>query len=411
MKIGLLTQWYAPEPGPAALPTGLAEGLAARGHDVRVLTGFPNYPHGVVADGYTQRRRLDETVGGVHVRRVALYPSHDSSAGRRVANYASFAASALVSGLDVLEDVDALWVNYSPVTISLPMFRLHKRRGTPLVVHALDLWPDTVTASGLGGRLGGSVNRALEALCSRIYSVADTVAYISPGVGDVLADRGVARDKLAYAPMWADESANRPVEPSVQRSRGIGPDTLVLAYAGTLGGAQDLDTLIDACARITDLDVACLIAGSGTHEAQLRQRAERSGATNVRFLGRLDADGMRELNADADLHYVGLNDHPLARITMPSKVQAVLASGRPIVGSLVGDAADVVQRAGGWTVSPGDVDGLEAHLRGIAAQGRIALQTVGKQGRALYDQEFSHATGVARIESLLETAARRGRRD
>src|SRR5450756_1458513 len=98
MRVGLLTQWYDPEPGPAALPGVLARGLVARGHEVQVLTGFPNYPTGVVAAGYRMRRVLDEVVDGVDVRRVALYPSHDASTVRRVTNYVSFGASAVVNG-------------------------------------------------------------------------------------------------------------------------------------------------------------------------------------------------------------------------------------------------------------------------------------------------------------------------
>lgn len=410
MKIGLLTQWYAPEPGPASLPTGLAEGLAERGHDVRVLTGFPNYPHGQIAAGYQQQRRLDETISGVRVRRVALYPSHDGSAVRRVANYASFAASALVSGLDVLEDVDVVWVNYSPVTISLPMFALRRRRGTPVVVHVLDLWPDTVMASGLGRGLGSRADKTLHALCDKIYQVADTVAFISPGVGDVLLGRGVAGDKLAYAPMWADEGANFPLPPADPRGWGIGSETLVVTYAGTLGGAQDLHTLIDACAQVRDLDLVCLVAGSGTHSEYLRAHAREVGASNVRFVGRLSADEMRALNATSDVHYVGLNGHSLGKITMPSKVQAILAAGRPIVGSLDGDAAAVVESSGGWTVRPGDVAGMGGHLRAMAEMGRRDLASHGDRARAYYVSEFSHQRGVDRIEKLLIEAASRRRR-
>ncbi|MBE7324820.1 glycosyltransferase family 4 protein [Nocardioides sp. Y6] len=409
MKIGLLTQWYAPEPGPASLPTGLAEGLAARGHEVTVLTGFPNYPHGRIAEGWKQQRRLDSQVNGVHVRRVALYPNHDQSALRRVANYASFAASARMSGLDAMADVDALWVNYSPVTVAWPMLALH-RRGIPSVVHVLDLWPDTVLASGLGGGVGRIAERPLTALCDRMYDAGSVVAYISPGVGDVLASRGVPRDKLAYAPMWADEQVHQPQPRATARGWDVADDTLTVAYAGTLGGAQDLETLIDACARVTDLDLMCLVAGSGTHEDELRERARRVGASNVRFVGRLDADGMARLNATADVHYVGLNDHPLAATTMPSKVQAVLASGRPIVGALVGDAADVVRQSGGAAVAPGDVDGLARHLRELSGQGREEAARRGVLARDFYEREFSFDTGASRVEDLLVKAAGGGRR-
>lgn len=410
MRIGMLTQWYEPEPGPASLPSGLARELVARGHQVQVVTGFPNYPTGRVADGYRQRRRSEEVLGGVAVRRVALYPNHDASAVRRVANYGSFAASAWASGLDVLADVDVLWVNYSPVTIGLPMLALQRRHRTPAVVHVLDLWPDTVTASGLGGGRASAVEAPLHRWCDLLYRRADSVAYISPGVGDVLAGRGVPRDKLAYAPMWADEAVNKFRPMSDERGWGLGKHTLALVYAGALGGAQDLSSLIRACAQIRDLDVRCLVAGSGTHEQDLVRLATEVGADNVRFLGRLTPERVSDLSAAADVHYVGLNDHPLAELTMPSKVQAILASGRPIIGSLVGDAAAVVERAGGWTSRPGDVEALAENIRAAATSGRSSLEPLRRSARDLYEAEFAQGRGIDRIEDLLMRAAGARRR-
>jgi len=401
----MLTQWFDPEPGPASLPGTLAHGLAARGHDVQVVTGFPNYPTGRIAAGYRQRRRLDESWNGVRVRRVALYPSHDASGVRRLANYSSFAASSTVSGLDALRDVDVLWVNYSPVTIGLPMFVQQWKHRTPSVVHVLDLWPDTLFASRFVG--DGQVSRTLHAglgwWCRAMYDRAHTVAHISPGVGDVLQRRGVPAHKLQYAPMWADESVFRP-RPAA-RGWGLGPDTVAIAYAGTMGRAQDLTTLLKACARVADLDLRCLIAGSGVDETTLRKLAKQEGAANVDFLGRLGAAEVAQLMAVSDLQYVGLNDHPLARITMPSKVQAILASARPIAGSLVGDAADVVQRAGGWTVAPGDVSGLVGALRAASEAGRAGLSSLGRRARVLYEQEFGMTRGIDRIEAILAEAA------
>lgn len=407
MRIGLLTQWFEPEPGPAALPGMLARALAGRGHEVRVLTGFPNYPTGRIVDGYRQRRRLDEISQGVHVRRVALFPSHDSSPVRRFANYGSFATSALLSGMDVLGDVDVLWVNYSPVTIGLPMFVQAWRHRTPTVVHVLDLWPDTLFASHFAARgvLGRAAETALTTWCGSMYSRASLVGYISPGVGPVLEQRGVPARKLRYAPMWADESVFRPLPLADERRWGLGAGTVALGYAGTLGGAQDLTTLIRACARVQDLDLRCLVAGSGVQEESLRRLAEEVGATNVRFLGRLDKAQVMELMAASDLQYVGLNGDPLSRVTLPSKVQSILACGRPIVGSVVGDAAGVVARAGGWPVPPGDVDGLSAALRTAVRIGRRGLWFLGGTGREVYDEEFAMDVAIGRVEQMLEEAA------
>ncbi len=404
MRIGMLSQWYPPEPGPASLPGVLAEELVNRGHSVNVLTGFPNYPTGVLATGYRQTLRHVEWRNGVQVRRVPLYPSHDGSPVRRAANYASFGGSAALLGSKSLRDVDALWVNYSPVTVGLPMLAERAKRRTPTVVHVLDLWPDTLTASGFAGsgRSGAVVERRLHAWCRRLYEAADVVAYISPGVGDVLESRGVPRHKLAYAPMWADEARFRPEPIPEERGWGVDPDEVALVYAGTLGRAQGLEALVQAAAQVRELPLKVLIAGSGVEEGNLRDLAGEVGATNVQFLGRISPDRMPELMAAGDVHYVALNSDALARITMPSKIQATLAAGRPIIGSLVGDSRLVVRDSGsGWTADPGDVTGLVQALHAALAAGRKGLAEMGVQGRAYYEAEFSLARGVDRIEGLL----------
>ena len=144
MRIGILSQWFDPEPGPASLPGVLARGLVDRGHDVQVVTGFPNYPTGLLDSRYRMSRRLDERIGVVDVRRVALYPSHDGSVAGRLGNYASFGASAVASGIGAFRGVDAIWVYASPITVSWPLWAARLTMGLPGSAHALDLWPDTL---------------------------------------------------------------------------------------------------------------------------------------------------------------------------------------------------------------------------------------------------------------------------
>lgn len=409
MRFGLLTQWYDPEPGPAGLPGGLARGLVERGHRVQVVTGFPNYPTGVLADGYRQSPCLDEVIDGVAIRRVPLYPSHDASSAKRVLNYGSFALSASVAGLSALDGIDALWVNYSPVTVGLPMLLQRAMRRTPTVTHVLDLWPDTLFASGFGGggRAGAITERALSRWCNALYRNSERVAYISPGVGDVLLDRGVPGKKLVYAPMWADEGVFDALDVPIERGWGLGDGDIALVYAGTLGGAQGLDSLIHACADLkAEPQFRCLIAGSGVREAELRRLAERVGANNVTFLGRLERTDMRSLMAAGDVHYIGLNDHRLAATTMPSKVQTTFACARPVIASVVGDAAHVVEDAdAGWVVPPSEAKVLAEAVRSAIKAGRPGLASRGRKARSYYEREFSARVGIDRIERLLVDVA------
>ncbi|NYF58232.1 glycosyltransferase family 4 protein [Micromonospora purpureochromogenes] len=406
MRVGLLSQWFDPEPGPAGLPGVLARGLASRGHEVRVLTGFPNYPTGRVLPGYRMTRRADEDRDGVRIRRVALYPSHDRSALRRLATYGSFAASALASGTGALRGLDALWVSNSPITVSLPMWFVRYAHRVPVVLHVLDLWPDSVRASGfLGDGPGRALaERAMGGWCAAMYRAAARVAYISPGVGELLARRGVPEEKLVHIPMWADET---PAPPSAElrAELGIADDRVVLVYAGTLGEAQGLEALIDACALTDDPRLLCLIAGSGTAEDRLRDRAEASGARNVRFLGRLPRERVPALMAAGDAHYVSLRPGGMSAYTMPSKVQATLAAGRALLVAADGDVATVARDSGaGITARPGDPSSIADGIREVCELGREKLHLLGRAGREYYTRAFSAAAGVARVEAALRQA-------
>ncbi|MDG4771377.1 glycosyltransferase family 4 protein [Solwaraspora sp. WMMD792] len=405
MLIGLLTQWFDPEPGPAALPGRLAHALARRGHEVRVVTGFPNYPTGRLTPGYRMARRVDEMDGDVRIRRVALYPSHDRSAARRLVNYGSFAGSALISGVDALRGLDALWVGNSPISVAMPMWYARHIHRVPVLLHVLDIWPDSAVASGFlgGGPLSRSLARGMAGWCEAMYRSADRVAYVSPGAGGLLAGRGVPPEKLVYIPMWADEAT--PVRHRDLRAElGIRPDQVVLSYAGALGEAQGLDPLIDACARVDDPRLVCLIAGSGTTEDRLRARAARAGASNIRFLGRLPRDRMPALMAAGDVHYVSLRPGGMSAYTMPSKVQAILAAGRALLVAAEGDAATVAQDSGaGFVARAGDPDSIGTALREACDLGREKLELLGQAGRSYYDRVFSVAVGAERVEQTLRT--------
>jgi len=147
MKIGIVTQWYPPEP--AFIPASLATELVARGHQVRVLTGFPNYPSGKLYPGYRQRWQHVETLDGVTVRRVPLYLSHDSSGMRRAANYLSYGLSSSLAGMRFLAGSDVVYVYLTPATAFMAAAVLKKLDRVPVVIHVQDVWPESVTESSM----------------------------------------------------------------------------------------------------------------------------------------------------------------------------------------------------------------------------------------------------------------------
>lgn len=412
MRIGIFSQWYDPEPGPAATVTVPARELAARGHSVHVLTGFPNYPTGVLMPGYRMAPLAHEDLGGVHITRVPLIPSHDRSALHRIANYASFGASAAALGVPSLPPFDVLWVNYSPITLALPMWLQQLLHGTPTACQVGDLWPDTVVVSDLDG--AGVVVTAghalLDAWCRAMYRSSDAVVHISPGVGAVLRSRGVPAERLHLIPMSADEAVFHPVGRSLRAEFGVDDDATVLLFAGSMGGAQGVEALLDAVALVADPRLVVLLAGSGTHEHELRQRAAALDLAGVHWLGRLPQDHMTDLLATADLAYIPLVPHPLSAVTMPSKTQSTLAAGRAILAAADGDLADVVTRNEvGFVARPGDPEAIAAAIRRALDVGRDGLARLGERARRTYLEQFSVDRTVTLMEELLADLARRPR--
>ena len=149
MRILILSQFFDPEPIVKGLP--FARELSRRGHAVEVLTGFPNYPGGKLYPGYRLRPWQREVLDGIPVHRVALYPSHDGSAVRRTANYASFALSAAVAGPFLVRKPDVVYVYHPPATVGLPALVFRALRGCPVVYDVQDLWPDSVASSRMVG--------------------------------------------------------------------------------------------------------------------------------------------------------------------------------------------------------------------------------------------------------------------
>jgi glycosyltransferase involved in cell wall biosynthesis len=410
MKFGILTQWFDPEPGGGAIAGSLARELSRRGHDVKVLTGFPNYPSGTIYPSYSLRPIQDSFHEGFDLRRVALYPSHDESTFHRLLNYGSFAMSATALGVPWLRGLDALWVYNSPASIALPMWSAKYLLGVPHVLHVMDLWPDSIFLSDFGdqSRLAPLITRGLEKWCQKMYGSASSVAYVSRGMGLELAQRGVSESKLHYVPVWADEGVAVATEPTARSTWGVKEEELIILYAGALGASQGLETLIEGLALVRNrVKVTCLIAGSGTAESSLRALTSSRGLDNVHFLGQVPREQMTGIAHAADLHVVILRDFPLSGITMPSKIQTTLACGKPFIAALPGDARmAALQSNAAFMANPGDAQSIAEAILTAVGMGRVKLAEMGRRGAEHYGKIFALGLGVDRLEMLLIEAAR-----
>ncbi|MDO5711730.1 MAG: glycosyltransferase family 4 protein, partial [Micrococcales bacterium] len=368
MRIGFVTQWFPPEP--AGIAAGIADGLASRGHVVEVVTGFPNYPSGHLAQGYRIRPYVREQRSEqVTVHRAPLVPSHDSSAARRVLTYTSFALGA-ASVLPRVPRPD-VWLSYSsPVTATLPALlsrAFDGARGHPQVPHAQiiqDLWPDSVTASGFiaDQRVSAMAERALGAYCDRCYRQSAAIGVISPSMRGVLRERGVPDHVIVDTPNWVDTAPAPDLHEGRSGRAELGmPAGRVFLYAGNLGELQALPALIDAFAGIPDAHLVLL--GDGVARERIAADLRARGLPNVHLFPACAPALVGAYLAAADALIVSLADTPLLRATMPSKVQSSLATGRPILAHAAGDVAAVVTRSGaGVAATPGDLPAVRAAI-------------------------------------------------
>ncbi len=405
MRVVILSQYYPPEPIPK--PHELARGLAERGHEVVVITGFPNYPAGQLYPDTRLRLWKWEVLDGIRILRLPLYPDHSRSAVRRALNYGSFAVAAGLLGSALSGPVEVMFAEHPPLTIGLAAWMIGRLRRVPFVYAVNDLWPESVEATGIvrSRRLLDYMGR-LERF---VYRHAAAIAVISPGIKANLAGKGVPPEKVHVMPHWADESLYRPVPPDPQLAEDLGmAGHFNVVFAGQLGLAQGLDAVLDAADELSDLpDVQFVLVGDGTDADRLRQAAGQRGLKNVRFLDRQPAARMPAIFAVSDALLVTLRDHRLFRITIPSKTIAYLACGRPVLMAVEGDAADLIRAtAAGVTCGAGSGKELAGAVRRLRAMPRTALEDMGRAGRAAFLATYTRSVLLDRYEAIFLELAR-----
>lgn len=403
VRVLIVTQWFDPEPTFKGL--AFARELSRQGFDVTVLTGIPNYPTGRIYPGYHMRLLQRELIDGVRIYRVPLFPSHDDSALRRALNYASFAASSLLCGLFVARRADVIYVYHPPLTVGVSGALIGAFSGKPVVYDVQDMWPDTLRATGMVGstRLLGALAR----VCRWVYGRARLIAVLSPGFKRLLVERGVAPDKVHVIYNWADEAS---IQSAADRSPTGFPaaDRFRLLFAGNMGAAQALDKVLDAAVLLQRRGsrVTIVLMGGGMETQRLRDRTRELQLDNVVFLPAVPMTEVGAYLAAADALLVHLRDDPLFTITIPSKTQAYMAAGKPILLAVRGDAAELVETSGGGvTAAPENAAALADAADALSRLPAERLAAMGRQGRDYYHEHLAIEKGVASFGRLFRELA------
>jgi len=404
MRIIIVTHYFPPETGaPQARLSGLAAAWAADGDDVTVLTGMPNHPTGVMPPEYRGAIRRRERRDGYRVLRTWLYATPNEGIARKTIGHLSFMISSVLLGGHSSGPADVIVVS-SPTFFSIgAAWLLARLKRARLVVEVRDLWPAIFT------ELGVLTNRRLIRLLERLelaaYAAADTVIVVSDGFRANLIARGVPADKVHTIRNGVRPGEFDPATPADAQLRarlGANANDCLVLYAGTHGISQGLTSVADAAADLTEEPIWFAFVGDGADKQRLQDRVAEHGLRNVTLLPSLPHEQVPALLAAADICLVPLRDVPLFSSFIPSKMFEYLAAGKPVVGALAGEAAQILREAGAWVVPPADSEALAAAIRTLAADPQ-RRQAMGQQGRCYVEKHFDRAMLARLYRKLLDS--------
>lgn len=408
MKILYVSQYFPPEMGaPAARVSQLARHWAAAGHDVTVLTGFPNHPTGVVPRAYRDKlRRLvfREHVDGVAVVRTWLLPLPNGRWWERILNYASFCLSASLTGL-FLSRPDVVIATSPQLLVGLAGWWLGKVKRTPIVLEVRDLWPDAIIASGVGQE-SSALARALRGLSRFLYRACDHLVVVTDAFRQELEEKwGVPAAKMSVIENGVELDAFTPWGNSAVLPGDFGVGRFVVSYIGTLGLAHGLETVITAAGLMGEAapDVAFLLVGDGADKERLRSQVRRSGASNVHFIDAQPREEVPSLIRSSHVCLVTLKKADVFKTVIPTKMLEFMACGRPVVLAVDGQARRVLEQAGGGLfVEPEDSRALADAVIRLRADPELR-RVLGLSGRRFVEANLSREATARQYLGVLET--------
>lgn len=388
-RILVLSQYYRPEPGATQVRLGnLARHLTARGVQVYVLTGMPNYPLGVVFDDYRGRFHVNEIIDGVPVERVWLYPAGGRGSIKRLLNYLSFTVM-VVPKLLFGHRPDLVFVEAQPITLAFPALLLLYLRGVPYIYNTPDL---QVEIAGEGRwiliKWLIALARAMEGfLMRRAFSVT-TVTYAF--VEHFIQNRGVPRQRMSFLPNGADVEALRPLPRDAAYAEALGTGARkVFTYAGTNAHYQGLEVIVEAAKLLVDRkDIVILMVGKGPVREQLIQAAAAARLDNILFRDS-PFEEMPRLMSITYASIVVLKKMPAAQMMRLSKTIPPLACGVPVIYAGWGESAEILQKENcGVVVEPESPALLAQAIRDLADR-PDKRNEMGQRGRVLAERDFS----------------------
>lgn len=396
MKILIVTPHFFPENFKV---NDMAFELSKRGHEVTVLTAIPDYPQGKYYDGYGIFKKQREVIDGVNIIRTTIIPRHDGSPKLLVLNYLSYTLFSMLKGISLAltKKFDAVVVHEtSPMMVGVPAVIVKKLQRIPLHFWVLDLWPESLKAAG--GIKNKSILNCFGNLSRWIYNNCKTILISSKGFSRSISELGDYAEKIKYFPNWNDVKSTGNSSCDVPAL----PNGFNILFAGNIGDAQDMPNIVECAKLLNGSNVNIILVGDGRRKQYVEDLKEKYSLDNIFLLGRYPIEAMSCFFSKADVLFLSLKDEPIFSLTVPAKLQAYMASGKPIVAMINGEGADLVKEADcGWSVPAGDYEGLAKLLLSISKESCNILNQKGLNGKKFSEEHFDFQKSIDSLEEIL----------
>lgn len=384
MKYLFVTQYFYPE---EFRGNDIAFDWVKRGIDVTVITAIPNYPTGNFFKGYGLFKKRKEIIQGVNVIRIPVIPRGKGNILILMLNYFSFAFFGSLYAMYLSKSVkfDAIFVQQlSPVTLALPAVVVKKIQKIPLYLWVLDLWPESITS-------GGNINnkwilKIFEYVVKLVYRNSDKILISSKGFKTSILQKGDFEKKIIYFPNWAEDLFTAGEKCQLPNL----PSGFIVMFAGNIGESQDFENVMKAANLLKkEKQIKFVIVGDGRKKNWVDAFCLKNELQNTVFcMGRFPLKSMPSFFNKADIMLISLKNDPILNITLPAKIQAYMASSKPIIGMMNGDGAYTIQQANcGCCVNASDFKSLAEKIILLSKKDKSELKILGLNGQ-LYANKY-----------------------
>jgi glycosyltransferase involved in cell wall biosynthesis len=407
MKILVVTQYFWPE---NFRINDLCHGLVERGHEVTVYTGLPNYPDGEFFEGYSFTGPYQQTLGKIKIVRSPLLPRGKNKSLKLALNYFSyFFLSSLLAPFLVRGKFDKIFVyEPSPITVAIPGLVLKYIKRIPMILWVTDLWPESLEATGVVKNK--YILWLVGVIVKLIYKFTDRILITSKGFHSRISAMGVSENKIEYWPQWAEALFQSTSTPSDYTDANIPDSGFKLMFAGNIGSSQDFETIVKAAEQLKgNKNIHILVLGDGMMKKWAESEVERLGLSETfHFLGRKPVELMPYYYSKADAMLMSLTDNELFTITVPSKLQSYLASGKPVLVSMNGEGADIVNEwKAGLTCPATQPRQLADTILKMSQKSPHELKQYGDNALECYLSEFEREKLLTQLEDEFKLLERK----